>query len=77
MINNLYLNDVAYVGMGEFVYRHVRCVHLYPCLKEIGNQGFYNWDLETITYHGTQQQWDAVVKGRSWTLDSVRVDIRP
>lgn len=76
-IDNLYLNDVAYVGAQEFLGYPVRHAHLYPCLKEIGNQGFYNWDLETITYHGTQQQWDAVVKGRLWTLDSVRVDIRP
>ena len=76
-IDNLYLNDVAYVGADEFLGYPVRHAHLYPCLKEIGNQGFYNWNLETITYHGTQQQWDAVVKGRSWTLDSVRVDIRP
>jgi len=77
MINNLYLNDVAYVGMGEFVYRHVRCVHLYPCLKKIGDYGFFAPDLKTVVYHGTQQQWDAVVKGYDCFPDRVKVEIEP
>ena len=80
-LENLYLKDAVSVGVYEFRGTPVGHVHLYPGLKEIGYQAFGNLNTDSITYHGTQQQLDAVKKDGGWNLraDSVslKVIIKP
>ena len=77
LIENLYLNDVASVGAGEFRNTPARCVHLYPSLNGIGSKAFNDENLKTIVYHGTQRRWDCVNKERNWIPDGVELIFKP
>ena len=40
------------------------------CIKEIGDYAFNNnWSLETFIFEGTEEEWEAVIKGDFWNQD--------
>ena len=40
------------------------------CIKEIGDYAFNNnWYLETFIFEGTEEEWEAVIKGELWNQD--------
>lgn len=62
------LEKVTLIGEHAFsVCRSLASITLGDNLKEIGQQAFYaNFNLKTINFAGTVEQWNAIKKGLGW-----------
>ncbi len=62
-LKEVYATSVETIGVRAFAdCLELHTIHLGANLKSIGSGAFRNCDLDTIYFHGTPEQWDAIEK---------------
>lgn len=60
-------SNLTYIGQGAFYgCGLLQSIAIPSKVTEIGNQAFANSGLTTITFKGTKNQWNGIVKGSGW-----------